>query len=287
MRRLLVVLLAMLLAGGLVSGAAADESGTVDRQAVRLGPPRPAVLVSDSAWLGIKIYGAIDAVQGFDHVLALASCRRRVVSSCRNYNGFVPGTLYDDLDEFGDNYHTLIVATGYNDGDLHFADEVDTIVRRARELGYERIVWLTLRANVTYTSPDDAGFDEVFRNNNATLRELVASGEYPEVVIADWATYAHDQTGWFASDGIHVRVEGPWAAADYISRKIAFLDGRGCPQPVAAGQPIANPCPDPDVVGPVVDLRSLYPVGEPNPTAQFMLEYVGHGSWPDAPWWDG
>ncbi len=286
MSRFVVLVAALLAAGGLVVGAAADEVATVERAAVRVEPPRPAVLVSDSAWLGLKIYGAIDGVQGFDHVLDLASCRRRVVTSCRNYNGFVPITLYDELEVYGDNYHTLIVATGYNDSDLHFASEVDAIVRRTRDLGYDRIVWLTLRANVSYTSPDDSGFDEVFRNNNETLRELVATGAYPEIVIADWATYAHDEPGWFASDGIHVRGEGPWAAADYISRKLAFLDGRPCPQPAAAGQDIPNPCPDPDATGPVVDIRSLYPVGVPNPTAEFMLEFAGHGSWPDAPWWE-
>ena len=36
-----------------------------------------------------------------------------------------------------------------------------------------------------------------------------------------------------APDGIHVRESGPWAAADYLSRKLAFLDGRACPNPTA------------------------------------------------------
>lgn len=285
MRRLVILIVVVLAGGSVALAATAGEVATVEREAVRVGPPQPALLVSDSAWLGIKIYGSIDAVQGFDHVLELASCRRRVARSCTNYNGFVPITLLDELAVYGDNYHTLIVATGYNDSDHRFAAEVDIIVRRTRELGYERVVWLTLRANVAYTSPDDSGFDEVFRNNNETLRQLVASGEYPELVIADWATYAHDEPGWFAGDGIHVRGEGPWAAADYISRKIAFLDARPCPLPLAAGDAVPNPCPDPDATGPVVDIGSLYPVGLPNPTAEFMLEFEGHGAWPDAPWW--
>ena len=40
-------------------------------------------------------HGTVDAVQGFPHTLALASCRRRVVGSCTNYDGFVPITLLE------------------------------------------------------------------------------------------------------------------------------------------------------------------------------------------------
>jgi hypothetical protein len=71
-----------------------------------------------------------------------------------------------------------------------------------------------------------------------------------------------------------------------VSRKLAFLDGRPCPAPFVAGDVVPDPCPDPDAVGPIVDIRSLYPVGRPNPTAEFMLVFAGHGSWPDAPWWE-
>jgi hypothetical protein len=99
----------------------------------------------------------VDAVQGFPHTLALASCRRRVVRSCTNYDGFVPATLLDVVEAERDTYSTLIVATGYNDSDRAFASEFETIVSTARSLGYRRVVWSTLRANgVTYESPDDS-----------------------------------------------------------------------------------------------------------------------------------
>ena len=251
-----------------------------------MAAPRPALLVSDSAWLGIKTYGAIDAMQGFHHVLDLASCRRRVAPSCRNYDGHVPITLLHEMGVHGDSFHTLVVATGYNDGSRNFVNEFERIVSEARRLSYERIMWVTLRANVSYTSPGNAGFDEVFRTNNASLRTLVATGRYPEVVIADWATYAHDQVGWFAGDGIHLRRDGPWAAADYVSRKLAFLDGRRCPMPERAGQSAPSPCPDPDSGPPRVDLGSIYPIGQPNPTFGFHMEWEGSGAWPSRPWWE-
>jgi hypothetical protein len=273
-----------------VSGAAvalAPAAATVDRPAVRVDPPDRALLISDSAWLGIHFYGTVDAVQGFDHTLALASCRRRVARSCTNYDGFVPATLLDVVAAEGDRYSTLIVATGYNDGDRAFASEFETIVTTARSLGYRRIVWLTLRSDgVTYESPDDVGFAAVFARNNATLVQLVASGEYPEVVIADWATYARDRTTWFAADGIHLRPPGNYAATDYISRKLAHLDERPCPEPLRDGEPPQDPCPDPDVTGPVVELAGVYPLDRSAPRPPFRMEFVGHGSWPEPPWWD-
>jgi len=277
--------LAMASIGAVALGAASEEVARVDVPAVRVAAPEPALLISDSAWLGIKTYGAIDAMQGVHHVLDLASCRRRVTGSCRNYDGHVPITLLQELQAHGDNFHTLVVATGYNDGSQGFTDDFERIVDEARRLSYERIVWVTLRANVSYTSPDHYGFDEVFRTNNATLRDLVASGRYPEVAIADWASYAHDRVEWFAGDGIHLRGDGPWAAADFVSRKLAFLDERPCPMPLTSGQASPSPCPDPDAGPPQVDLRSIYPIGRSNPTAGFSMEWEGSGSWPDPPWW--
>lgn len=269
-----------------VATAAVESSATVSEQAERLEQHDRALLVSDSAWLGIKTYGAVDSVQGFEHMLDLASCRRRVVTSCRNYDGHVPIPLLDEVAWRAGSYTTLIVATGYNDSDHNFRDDVDTIVELARTYGYDRIVWLTLRSNVSYESPGDAGYAAVFERNNATLAELAGSGAYPELVVADWAAYARDRPEWFASDGIHLRRAGPFAAGDYVSRKMAFLDGRVCPQPIAPGSAPQDPCPDPDATGPVVDVDAVYPVDEPAPTSAFVLEWEGMSSWPAPPWWD-
>ncbi|MGB3733585.1 MAG: hypothetical protein WA964_01415 [Ilumatobacter sp.] len=291
---LLVVAAGALTTATLADAATAppfDEAATVQEQAVRRPVPTlpsssdRALLVSDSAWLGMANYTGVDQVQGFEQTLSLKSCRRRVATSCENYNDYVPETLYDEVDERGAGYETLIVATGYNDSDNRFTEDVEDIVTLARSHGYERIVWLTLRSNVTYTSPGQAGFAEVFERSNATLKQIVDDGTYPEVVVADWAEYARDQTQWFATDGIHLRNEGGYAAGDYISRKMAFLDSRPCPQPAFAGVEPLDPCPDPDGHGPVIDLDSIYPVGR-NQGIGFTLAYVGSSSWPDAPWWE-
>lgn len=259
---------------------------TAQSPAVRQRSVDRALLISDSAWLGLKLYGGLDSVQGFEHTLALASCRRRVSPSCRNYNDYVPLTLYDELDDHPTGFATLIVVTGYNDSDIGFTDDIDAIATLARSHGYRRIVWLTLRSNVSYESPGERGFAAVFERNNATLETIVESEASPEIFIADWARYARDQPGWFASDGIHLRNVGTFAAGDYLSRKMAFLDGRACPNPVSAGAATSDPCPDPDTHGPIIDLESLYPIDEPYPSDGFALSWEGSSSWPAPPWWE-
>lgn len=274
------------LAGAVVTAAGPSGPAAVDAPADRLTQPGRALVTSDSAWLAIKSYGTIDAVQGFHHDLALASCRRRVATSCRNYDGSVPTTSYEEVVNHGSGYDTLVQAAGYDDGADDFAAEVAQTIAAARELGYRRVVWVTLRANVSYDSTGHIGYAAVYEQNNAALAEMVATGLYPELVIADWATYAYDRHEWFSADGIHMTSLGAYAAADYLSRKMAFLDGRACPLPAAPSELVPTPCPDPDVVGPVVDLAGLYPTTRYSPHAGRILIWEGHGSWPNLPWWE-
>jgi peptidoglycan hydrolase-like protein with peptidoglycan-binding domain len=63
------------------------------------------------------------------------------------------------------------------------------------------------------------------------------------------------------TDGVHYRSIGAWAAADYLTRKMAFLDGRACPVPTSPSAVPDDPCPDPDRTGPITDLEDLYPIG--------------------------
>ncbi|MEL6891953.1 MAG: hypothetical protein AAFP84_10165 [Actinomycetota bacterium] len=291
--RHVAIVLALLLGVGAAANADAPErvrtTATVAEQAVRVDPPDPptrALLISDSAWLGLRLRGTVDAVQGTDVTLALASCRRRVATSCRNSTGFVPITLLQELDAHPTGYDTLIVATGYNDHDQRFLDEVDTIIRRARSHDYTRVVWLTLRSNVAYVSPGTAGFAEVFARSNEAIRALATAGTYPELVMADWAAYARTHHSWFPSDGIHLRRLGGYAAADYLSRKLAHLDGLSCPQPVTPDAPAEHPCPDPDATGLTADLAALYPTDVASPEARFELVWEGSSSWPAPAWWE-
>lgn len=239
---------------------AAEVSGIT---ADRVEPPRRAVVIGDSAIAALRwVPNASNAVLGFDHVLDLESCRRLFDISCFGREGRQPPTTYLALDAYGDNFHTVIVATGYNDSEASFERSFRAVVGRARAHGYDRIVWYTLRSDVDYVSPDSLGFHQTFAANNATLARLLATGTFPDVVVADWNAYTADRPGWFATDGVHYRAVGAWAAADYLSRKMAYLDGRRCPLPISPSDVIEDPCPDPDVTGPLADIEALYPVGE-------------------------
>jgi hypothetical protein len=221
------------------------------------------VVIGDSAIAALRwVPNAASAIVGFDHTLDLESCRRLVTTSCRGREDRTPPNVSEALDFHGDRYTTLVVATGYNDGTFGYASAFASIVDQARALGYERVVWWTLRSDVDYVSPGNVGNHETFAANNAAVAEQIETGAFPDVVIADWAGYTAGKVDWFATDGVHYRSIGAWAAADYLTRKLAFLDGRACPVPEGPADEPLDPCPDPDVTGPLAELDALYPIGE-------------------------
>jgi hypothetical protein len=260
------VAFAAVVTGSVVAAAAVSTidraAGAPTRAAVRVDPPRPAVVVGDSAIAALRwVPGADNAVIGFDHTLDLESCRRLLAPSCLGREGRIPPTAHEALGIHGDRYEVLIVATGYNDGTAGYADAFRAIVTRARSLGYQQIVWWSLRSDVDYVSPGSLGNHETFAQNNQVVEQLLASDQYPDVVLADWGGYTADRAEWFVTDGVHYRAVGAWAASDYLSRKMAFLENRPCPMPTTPNGPRQNPCPDPDVTGPVADIEALYPIG--------------------------
>ncbi|MGA1439388.1 MAG: peptidoglycan-binding protein [Ilumatobacteraceae bacterium] len=245
--------------GGSIGGVPDPVSATASRVEV----PQVALVIGDSAIASLRwVRGADGALVGFEHVLDLESCRRLLAPSCRGREGRVPPTVDEALRAYGPGFaRVLVVATGYNDGTSGFATAFRTVVATARRLGYEQIVWWSLRSDVDYVAPGSIGNHEAFAINNRTLDALLATGGYPDVVLADWGGYSAGRVSWFATDGVHHRTVGAWAAADYLSRKMAFLDGRRCPFPTTPTGIPDDPCPDPDVTGPVADIVALYPIG--------------------------
>jgi hypothetical protein len=240
-----------------------DRAASVDAPAVRLDPPEPVLVVGDSAIAALRwVPGARNAVIGFDHVLDLESCRRLVVESCVGREGRRPLTALETVRAARSNYTTLVVSTGYNDPVDALAVAFPTIVHQARSQGIERIVWFTLRTDVDYVGPGGTGNHAIFSAYNAALRALAASGTYPDVELADWATYTAGRPDWFVTDGVHYRTIAAWGVADYLSRKLAFLDGRACPLPTTRTGTPDRPCPDPDDTGLVADIAGLYPIGQ-------------------------
>ena len=240
-----------------------DQAATSSVTAVRVQPPRPAIVIGDSAIAALRwVPGADEAIVGFDHTLDLESCRRLYFTSCYGREGRRPPTVYQALGSHGTKYKVLVVATGYNDGTQAFAESFINIVNRARSLKYTQIVWWTLRSDVDYVSPGSISNHETFAANNQVLLDLLATGDYPDVVLADWGGYSADRAEWFVTDGVHYRAVGAWAASDYLTRKMAFLEGRQCPIPEVPDEPALDPCPDPDVTGPRAQIEDLYTIGQ-------------------------
>jgi hypothetical protein len=221
-------------------------------------PPARALLVGDSTLAGVRWYGTTEALLGYPYVLTAESCRRLATASCRGREGYTPTNAVTAIRNASGSFGTVVIMAGYDDWWTVFSSSFDQVVAAARAKGARTIVWLTFREGVGYVNPSGVSANEAFVKNNQILREKVASGQFPDVVLADWHAYTATTSGWLAGDGIHLTVAGSFGAADYISRYLAHLENRACPMPWVEGTAVDNPCPNPDAHGPVSDILSLY-----------------------------
>ncbi len=207
------------------------------------------LFVSDSSLAGIRWNGALGSLQGATFVNDLESCRRLIGASCRGREGYAPSTGVSAILNAPGQFDTLVVGAGYNDYSSTFPAAFDAVVGAARARGIARIVWIDYREAVTYSSPQQASNAATFAANNRTLRSRVASGRYPEVHIADWNSYTAGHASWLTADGVHVTFTGARAAAEYISRTLAFLERRPCPDGIGGTLATGGWCAEPDAVG--------------------------------------
>jgi hypothetical protein len=244
--------------GGPAVAIVPASRGTVVQATPTLPPPVPRVLwIGDSSLEGIKFYThALDAIGGMTYVLDAESCRRLIRPSCHSLAGNTPNTALEAIQGSPGSFDAVVIGTGYNEGSIGFGQNFDTIVAAARAKGAVRIVWMNyrLRDGLTRGGTDNNGS---YVSNNATLLQKLASGAYPDVVIADWLDYSAPVRSWFVPDGIHYQPNGALGSADYISRWITHLFSEPCPKPMTVGGPIDNPCSIPDGQPPP-DVRALY-----------------------------
>ena len=217
--------------------------------------PMPAsggsvLFVSDSSLAVIRWNGQLGSLQGASITADLESCRRLIGVSCRGREGYAPTTAVQAVAGARGNFDTLVVNVGYNDFSSTFATGFDSVIAAARARGIARVVWFTYRESVGYVSPQGASNPENYATYNAMLRSFVASGRYPEVVLADWNTYTATRPGWLGADGVHVTTVGARAAGEYVSRTLAFLDRRACPAGLGGVVAAGGWCASPDVTGP-------------------------------------
>ncbi len=208
------------------------------------------IMVSDSAFAGIRWSGALGLLQGASFDARLESCRRVIGQSCRGREGYAPPNVIDEIRSLPPGYDVAIIAAGYNDFASLFPAGVDLVVREARARGIQRVVWMTHRELVGYRAPGGATQSSTFASHNRALRAAVASGLYPELILADWNTYTANRRWWLSSDGVHLTAEGSQAAAQYTTRTLAALERRPCPVGVGGASTPGGWCARPDVTGP-------------------------------------
>jgi hypothetical protein len=102
----------------------------------------------------------------------------------------------------------VIVGLGTN-GPITSAD-VDSLM--AILGGASRVVFVNVHVDRPWQDP-----------NNAVLAS--AATRYPNVVVADWATLAAENPGWFGADGTHLAIDGP--GADALASLIASTLANG------------------------------------------------------------
>ncbi len=209
-------------------------------------PPRTLV-VGDSTLVAVSLFPeSFAAFRGIDLVYDAMSCRRLWRPSCNsNVTGVTPNTAVEAILTTPGVLDIVVVKTGYNDWFDDLRPDVDAIVRAARSKGAHTVLWLTYN-ELRHSARGAAAM----RENNRQLPEIITRVAYPDVLIADWATYSRDRPDWFW-DGIHMSRQGSFALADYVSRWVAALEHRPCPAPWIPGGPVLDPCVPPEWIGPV------------------------------------
>ena len=214
------------------------------------------LLIGDSTLQAVQRYERLHVLLGMDPVYEARSCRLLAVPSCGDNP---PPNAVEVIDAAEGAFDMVVIMAGYDEWYTTFADSFDQVVAPARAKGAKRIIWLSYPENVDYLLPDGTPGNESLVNVNQIMRDKVATGAFPDVVIADWFNYASAAAaGWWNGDDIHLSPTGATGVADYISRKVAFTASLPCPMPRELGGAPEAPCPDPDATGPVLDVAALY-----------------------------
>ena len=219
-------------------------------------PPAPntptrsrALLVGDSTLAGIELYtDSWAALRGFDSVIDAESCRRLMRPSClSNVTNRTPNTAVEAILGTPGTLDIVVVKAGFNDWFSDFPTEFDAVVNASRSKGAHTIIWFTQNETVRRDTARRA-----YQENNVDLRWLTTLPQYSDVVLADWFGYSDQRQDWF-HDGTHVTRAGAYAITDYVARWVAALEHRPCPRPWTVGGATPDPCPAPDLIGPVPD----------------------------------
>lgn len=171
------------------------------------------------------------SISGFNYRLEAESCRRLAFKSCEGREKRTPisaAPFVDKLSNNGQRYKTAIVMGGYHSTPSTIGEEFELIVKALRSNGTTRILFVEFRESLAYPAPGTFGKKSVYTLFNKTIRNLLSSGSYPDVLLLPWNTYSASHGHWFRTDGIHINLEGSLALGVYFSDTLASIEGKPC-----------------------------------------------------------
>jgi hypothetical protein len=222
--------------------------------------PKPRVprvlLIGDSTLLAVDRYNGYRALLGFDYVFDAESCRTLGIPSCGDRP--LPPNTVEAIGSADGSFDDVVIMAGYDEWWTSFPKSFDNVVAAARAKGARHIIWLTYREDVQYKLQTGERANEALVKNNQTLRNKVASGAFPDVLLAQWYPHTPGDSGWFSRDGIHLTLDGALGVADYIARWVAHTEGLPCPKPTVPGGAVEAVCSNPDTQPPIANVTALY-----------------------------
>jgi hypothetical protein len=231
---------------------------TVTTTVTTLSKPRvPRVLlVGDSTLLAVDRYNGYRALLGFNYVFDAESCRTLGIPSCGDRP--LPPNTVEAIGNAEGSFDDVVIMAGYDEWWTSFPTSFDSVVAAARAKGARHIIWLTYREDVQYKLLTGQRANEAFVKNNQTLRAKVASGAFPDVLLAQWYPHTPADSGWFSRDGVHLTLDGALGVADYIARWVAHTEGLPCAKPTVPGGAVEPVCSNPDTQPPIANVTALY-----------------------------
>jgi peptidoglycan/LPS O-acetylase OafA/YrhL len=195
-------------------------------------PIGKVLLLGDSTLAPLRWFRQGTAsLSGFTYQLEAESCRRLALKSCKGREERTPISAAPLVDKFtsnGQRFQTAVVMGGYHSTPSSIGEEFVMIVDALRANGTTRILFLEFRESLAYPAAGSRGKKSVYTLFNKTVRSILSSGSYPDVILLPWNTYSATQSHWFRTDGIHVNLEGALALGAYLSDTLAYIEEKPC-----------------------------------------------------------
>jgi len=216
------------------------------------------LLLGDSTMASLRWFeDGQRSLGGFTYKLDVEACRRIALRSCEGRESRVPESAVTTFENYDRPVDVVVLMAGYHSLTKEFEGEVRELATKARDRG-TKLVILTLKESLKFPAPGSRGERSVYTDFNRLLRNVETSGDFPQMMIANWNLFSYSSPRWFERDGIHLKLEGTLALGWYISRVVASVVDNPCPDDGS------YPCVVPAIADSGIDWLEQYKVRDTN-----------------------